>query len=72
MASLIVERARLLEMVKEWLSVLGTDEGEQFQVTFSPDQVTIRPQTDQQAELDKWLEQATAKYDSVLRRLADS
>lgn len=72
MTNLTVERDNLLKMMQEWLTALGLKEGERLEVIFLPKEVIIRPQTPESIELDAWLDQATRKYDAVLRRLATS
>ena len=72
MTNLVVERSSLSQVMDEWLKALGIREGDKLEIVFSPQQVIVRPESAEHAELDVWLEQATQKYDSVLRRLADS
>jgi hypothetical protein len=72
MTNLVIERNSLSKMMEEWLKAIGVREEDRLEVVFLPSEVIIRPQSTQHAELDAWLEQATQKYASVLRRLADS
>ena len=72
MTNLVVERENLNRMMEEWLGTLGVREGDKVEVTFQADKVIIRPQSAKIAELDAWLDEATRKYDSVLKRLAVS
>jgi antitoxin component of MazEF toxin-antitoxin module len=72
MTNLVVERDSLVKMLEEWLNELQIESSDRLEVKLSTDQMTIRPQTAENIELDKWLDQVTRKYDSVLRRLAVS
>ncbi len=72
MANLVVERDTLIKLMEDWLAALGVREGDKLEVTFRESEVIVRAQSEDQAELDRWLDEATRKYDSVLRRLAAS
>jgi antitoxin component of MazEF toxin-antitoxin module len=72
MTNLVVERDSLVKMLEEWLNELQIESSDRLEVKLSTDQMTIRPQTAENIELDEWLDQVTRKYDSVLRRLAVS
>ncbi len=72
MANLVVERDNVLNVVQEWLAATGVQKNEKVEVTFLHGEVIIRPQSEKRAELDAWLDEATRKYDSVLKRLAVS
>ena len=72
MTNLVTERDGLFKMMEEWLEALGVRAEDKVEVVFLPQEVIIRPQSAQHAELDAWLAETSKKYDSVLRRLADS
>ena len=72
MANLIVERDNLVNVMQEWLVAIGVQKEEKLEVTFLQGEVLIRPQSEQRAELDAWLDETTRKYDSLLKRLAVS
>ncbi len=72
MTNMVIERDSLIKMMEDWLNALGVHEGDRLEVIFLPNEVIVRPQSERQVELDAWLDEATRKYDSVLRRLATS
>ena len=72
MANIVVERDNLAKIMQEWLTAQGVQSGEKLEIVFLEGEAIVRPQSVRHAELDKWLDEATRKYDNVLRRLADS
>lgn len=72
MTNLVIERDNLTKIMQEWLAALGIQAGERVEVIFLPGEAIVRPQSVQNAELEAWLDEVTRRYDSVLRRLADS
>lgn len=72
MRKLVIERENLVKMMDEWLQKLRVDQGDKLEVTFQADEMVIHPQSVNMADLDAWLDEATLKYDSVLKRLAAS
>jgi bifunctional DNA-binding transcriptional regulator/antitoxin component of YhaV-PrlF toxin-antitoxin module len=72
MSSLIIERERLVKLMEEWLAESKIKEGDRLEITFQSNEVIIRPQSKEQVNLRRWLDRATRKYDTVLKRLATS
>ena len=72
MTNLVVEQDNLAKIMREWLTAQGVPTDGRVEIIFLDGEALVRPQSARHAELDKWLDEATRKYDSVLRRLADS
>ena len=72
MTKLVIERENLVKVMDEWLQKMRVDQGDKLEVTFQADKMVIHPQSAKMADLDAWLDEATRKYDSVLKRLAAS
>lgn len=72
MTHLVVERDSLMKMMEDWLQALGVQADDKVEVMILPSEVIIRLESKELKELDAWLDEATRKYDSVLRRLAAS
>ncbi len=72
MSSLVIERERLVKLMEEWLVESKIKEGDRLEIIFQSNEVIIRPQSKEHADLEEWLDEATRKYDSVLKRLATS
>jgi len=72
MTSVVVEREKFLDMMREWLRVSGVTEKGKLEVFFLPNEVVIRPHSPQREELNAWLDDAIRRYGDVLERLANS
>ncbi len=72
MTNLVIESDNLATVMQEWLKAQGIQTGEKLEVVFLPGEAIVRPQSAERTELDQWLTETARKYDSVLRRLADS
>lgn len=72
MTSVVLEREKLLDMMREWLNIYGVTGKEKFEVVFLTNEVVIRPRSPQRGELHAWLDDATRRYGDVLERLANS
>ncbi|MBI4670945.1 MAG: hypothetical protein HY741_04650 [Chloroflexi bacterium] len=72
MGNLVIERETLIQMLEDWLNQLSVAPTDHLEVVISKDEIVIRPQSAEQAELDGWLDQVTRQYDTVFRRLAVS
>ncbi len=71
MTNLVVEQDNLAKIMREWLAAQGVPTDERIEIIFLDGEALIRPQPARHADLDKWLDEAMLKYDSVLRRLAE-
>lgn len=72
MKSVVVERDKFLEMMREWTDVPGVTENGKLEILFLSNEVIIRPHDPQRRELNAWLDDATKRYGDVLERLANS
>ncbi len=72
MTNIVIERDNLTEIMQEWLTAQGVQSGEKLEIVFLEGEAIVRPQSTRHADLEKWLDEVTRKYDNVLRRLADS
>ncbi len=73
MTTLVVEKSKLPEVVREWLVASELEDTLKMEVHFlAGGEMIIRPRSVEQEELSAWLDAAIEKYGDVLRRLADS
>jgi hypothetical protein len=49
--SLVVERERLVKLMEEWLVENKINEGDRLEITFQSNEVIIRPQSKEHADL---------------------
>ena len=68
---MVVSQEDIAEIVREWLEAVGRPSDTQIEIYFLSNEVLIRPQAPQSQDLEEWLEGATSRYDSLLRRLAE-
>ncbi len=72
MTNLVIERDNLAKVLQDWLVAQGIQTNEKIEIVFLEGEMLVRPQSAHHVELDEWFAQTARKYDSVLRRLADS
>jgi hypothetical protein len=68
----VVFQDELPELVREWLTAAGRSPGTPIELYFLSDELLIRPQASESQDLEDWLEDAMARYDSLLQRLASA
>ena len=72
MVRLIVECDDLIKTLEEWLTALDLQPGDKLEIVFGEGEMTIRPESVRDAEMRARLLANMKKYESALRRLADS
>lgn len=71
MATMTVERARVPELLQQWLHRSGNG-SDTVDLEFLPGQLVIKQPVVDEVELRAWLKDAMSRYDSALRRLSDA
>jgi hypothetical protein len=69
---MVISQENIAQVVQEWLGAVGRPSDTKIEMYFLSDGVLIRPQMPENQKLEEWLEGAMSRYDSLLRRLAES
>jgi hypothetical protein len=70
--SMVIDQEKFPQVVREWLSASGVARNTPIELHFLDDEVIIRPQSAERQELREWLDNATRRYDTLLKRLAEA
>ena len=70
--SMVIDQEKFPQVLREWLSASGVAQNTPIELHFLDNEVIIRPQSAERQALREWLESATRRYDTLLKRLAEA